>query len=101
MDSSHRAGTHQRTLGMLFEHPLDHNIQWREVISLLESLGTAVEGGHDSLHVTVNNNKVTLQRPKHKDVGEEEIMQIRKFLLAAGVEPPHPSKGPDSTRAAP
>jgi hypothetical protein len=96
MDSVHRAGSHQRTLGLLFEHPLNHNIEWREVVHLLESLGTAVDGTHDSLHVTVNNKSVVLHRPKHKDLVEEDIVQIRHFLLGAGVEAPHPTKGPNS-----
>ena len=99
MDSVHRAGAHQRTLGILFEHPMNHNIEWREVVHLLQSLGTAVDGVHNSLHVTVNNSTVVLYRPKHKDLAEEEIMQIRHFLLGAGVEPPHPPKGPNSAPA--
>jgi len=98
MDSVHRAGSHQRTLGLLFEHPLNHNIEWRAVVHLLQSLGTAVDGAHDSLHVTVNNKSVVLHRPTHKDLAEADIVQIRHFLLGAGVEPPHPTKGPNSNR---
>jgi hypothetical protein len=96
MASVHRAASHQRTLGMLFEHPMNHNIEWREVVHLLESLGTAVEGADDAFHVTVNNQTVVLHRPKHKDLTAEQIMQLRHFLLRAGIEPPHPTKGPNS-----
>jgi hypothetical protein len=99
MASMHRAASHQRTLGMLFEHPMTHNIEWRQVVHLLQSLGTAVDGTHDSLHVTINNEAVVLRRPKHKDLAEEQIIELRHFLRRAGVEPPHPSKGPNSDPA--
>jgi hypothetical protein len=96
MPSAHRAASHERTLGMLFEHPMPHNIEWRNVVHLLEALGTTVDGTHDSVHVTVNNETVVLHRPKHKDLTEEQVMQVRHFLLRAGIEPPHPSKGPSA-----
>jgi hypothetical protein len=99
MASVNTVTSHQRILGMLFEHPMSHNIEWRQVVHLLESLGTAVEGSHDSLHVTVNNEAIVLHRPKHKDLSEEQIVQIRHFLVRAGVQAPHPTKGPNSDPA--
>jgi hypothetical protein len=96
MESVHRSASHQRTLGTLFQHPLTHNIEWREVVSLFESLGSAVEGGHETLHVTINKQTIVLHPPKHKGLSEDLVMQIRHFLMRAGVEPPHPDKGPNS-----
>jgi hypothetical protein len=96
MASTHRAASHDRTLAMLFEHPMAGNIEWRQVVALFEAIGTAVEGAHDALHVTVNGQTDVLHRPRHKDIEEEEIAQIRHFLRRAGVEPPHPTKGPGS-----
>jgi hypothetical protein len=93
--------SHERTLGMLFEHPLPHNIEWRDVVRMLESLGTAVDGTSDSLHVTVNNETVVLHRPKHKDVAADQVMELRHFLRRAGVAPPHPAKGPNSDPPSP
>jgi hypothetical protein len=98
-DVIHRAGSHQRTLDMLFEHPMSHNIEWRDIVTLLESLGTAVEGAHGALHATINKQSVVLHRPKHKDVPQEEIINIRHFLRRAGVEPRRPAKGPNSDPA--
>ena len=100
MTSVHRAASHQRVLGMLFEHPMSRNIEWREVVHLLEALGTAVDGSHDCLHVTVNKETVVLHRPRHKDLAEEQIIQVRHFLTRAGIEPPHSSKGPNGDRGA-
>jgi hypothetical protein len=95
MVPEHRAATHQRTLEMVFEHPMSHNIEWRNIVSLLESIGTVVEGTHDALHVTVNDETVVLRRPKHKDIPEEQLMQLRHFLRRAGVEPAAPRKEPN------
>jgi len=99
MTSVHRAASHERILGMLFEHPMSHNIEWNDVVHLLQAIGTAVAGHHDTLHVTINNETVVLHRPKHKALAEDQIMQIRHFLRRAGVEPPHPTKGPNSDPA--
>jgi hypothetical protein len=99
MASMHRAASHQRTLGMLFEHPMAHNIEWRDVVHLLQSRGTAVDGAGNTLHVTVNQASVVLHRPKHKALAEEQLMEIRHFLLRAGVAPPHRAKGPNSDPA--
>ena len=94
-DSDHRAASHQRTLGILFEHPIARNAEWRDVVHLLESLGTVVDGAKGTVHVTVNGQSTVFHRPKHKDVTDgDQLMQIRHFLLRAGVEPPHPEKGP-------
>ena len=94
MASVHRAGTHERTLGMLFEHPLSHNIEWRDVVQLLAAIGTTKEGGHDTLHATVNDKTVILHGTHHKTLGSEQVMQLRHFLRDAGVEPPQAAKGP-------
>ena len=94
MASVHRAGTHERTLGMLFEHPLSHNIEWRDVVQMLAAIGTTKEGGHDTLHATVNGKTVILHGTHHKTLGSEQVMQLRHFLRDAGVEPPHLAKGP-------
>jgi hypothetical protein len=88
--------SHERTLGLLFEHPTSHNIEWRDVDSLLNSLGTATEGANGAVHITVNGQTVVLHRPKHKDVTEEQVIELRHFLRRAGIEPPHPAKGPGS-----
>ena len=39
-------GRHRDTLRRIFEHPTSHNIEWHEVMSLLEAVGT-VTRHHD------------------------------------------------------
>jgi hypothetical protein len=99
MSSVHRSASHERTLEMLFQHPISNNIEWRQVVALLQAIGTASEASNGSLHVTVNNESVVLHRPKHKDVQEELVMRIRHFLVRAGIEPPPVTKGPTGDSA--
>jgi hypothetical protein len=79
---------------MLFEHPISHNIEWRDVIRMLDSLGTTAEGGHDGLRVTVNDKTVVFHHTQDKTLNAEQVQQMRHFLRDAGVELPHHAKGP-------
>jgi hypothetical protein len=88
MPPAHRAAAHERTLEMLFSHPLSGNIEWRDVLHLLQSVGATKEGGHDTLHATVNGKTVILHGTHHKTLGEEQVMQLRHFLRSVGVEAP-------------
>ena len=88
MTSSHRAGGHERVLGMVFEHPTSHNIEWRDFVHMLGALGQVVEEPNGSLHFTVNGETLVLHRPKHKDLEEEQIMHVRHFFRKVGIEPP-------------
>jgi hypothetical protein len=94
MTSAHRAGAHERILGMLFEHPMSHNIEWRDVLQLLDAIGSTKEGGHDTVHATVNGKTVILHGTHHKALGSEQVMQLRHFLRDAGVQPAPATKGP-------
>lgn len=86
--------SHERTLGMLFEHPTSHNIEWRDVIRMLDAIGVTADGGHDGLRATVNGKTVVFHHTYHKTLDEDQVQQMRHFLRDAGVQPPHPAKGP-------
>jgi hypothetical protein len=91
---THRAAAHQRTLGMIFEHPTSHNIEWRDVIHMLDSIGTTADGGHDGLRVTVNQKTVVFHHTQDKTLTNEQVQQMRHFLRDAGIQVPQPAKGP-------
>lgn len=91
MSSPHRAAGHERILGMLFEHPMSHNIEWRDFVHMLGALGRVVEEPNGSLHFTVNAETLVLHRPhKGKDLTEEQITQVRHFFRKVGIAPPAP-----------
>ena len=73
----------------IFGHPISGNIEWRQVVSLFESLGANVtETSHSRIKVSLNGQERGFTRPHHKDVAsKDEIMEIRHFLEAAGVAP--------------
>lgn len=86
--------SHERTLGMLFEHPTSHNIEWRDVIHMLDSIGATADGGHDGLRATVNGKTVVFHHAYQKALTDDQVHQMRHFLRDAGIQPPHPAKGP-------
>jgi hypothetical protein len=88
MTEPHLNGKHDTTLRMLFQHPLSHNLEWKDVIHLLSTLGTVDEKHDGRLAVSVNGHETVLHRPKHKDLGTDELMQVRHLLTQAGITAP-------------
>jgi hypothetical protein len=88
------SGTHQKVYDQLFQHPLPHNLQWRELWSMLGALpmATAIEEKDGKLKVTRNGHTIVLHRPRGKDLADEsELMQIRHFLQQSSLPTPPPA----------
>ncbi len=73
-------GSHLRTYERIFQHPLSHNLEWRDVHSLLGKLGSVVEEPNGNLKVTRNGQNLVLHPTRAKDLETEEIMTLRHFL---------------------
>jgi hypothetical protein len=85
----HRAASHERTLEQLFQHPVAHNVEWRDVVRLLEAVGSIQEEHNGKLRVEIHGQTTVLHRPRHKDLADvEQLVEIRHFLERAGVKPP-------------
>jgi hypothetical protein len=79
--SSTLSGSHLRTYDRLFQHPVSHNLEWRDVRSLFGHLGHMTEEANGNLKVTRNGQTLVLHAPQTKDVAStEELMQLRHFL---------------------
>ncbi len=80
---------HDRVLNAIFKEPLSGNIHWRDVESLLNYLGAAVEPGHGArMRVVLNGVEGTLHRPHHGGVcPKHDVRHLREYLVAAGVNP--------------
>jgi hypothetical protein len=77
---------HRDTLLKIFQHPTSHNIEWPEVISLLEAVG-AVEKRHDGKYaVKIGDESEVLTRPKHKDIDVQQVIDLRRMLKNAGYD---------------
>jgi hypothetical protein len=88
------SGSHQKVFHRLFEQPIPHNLQWREVRSMLGAITDAesVEDQNGTLKVTRNSQTLILHRPRGKDLaGKKELLQVRHFLERSGTPPPVPA----------
>lgn len=75
------SGSHLRTYQTIFQHPISHNLQWRDVHALFRRLGQVEEKPNGSFLVTRNGQSLVLPAPRTKDVGEtEDVIKIRHFL---------------------
>ena len=82
---------HNRTLDQIFAHPTSHNIHWRDVVRLFESLGgTTEQTKHDHLKVKLSDKEMTFPIPRgggHTLQSDHEISSIRRFLKDCGFHP--------------
>lgn len=81
-------GAHLRTYQTIFQHPISHNLGWREVHSLFRHVGEVNEEPNGNLKVTRNGQTLILHPSRTKDVAEtEELMALRHFLQRSEAVP--------------
>jgi hypothetical protein len=78
---------HRRTLDAIFTEPVSSNIHWREIESLLNSLGARIQSGHGArFRVALNGIEGTLHRPHHTgSASKQDVRHLREFLLRSGI----------------
>ena len=80
-------GHHRATVEKIYNHPVSHNIQWHDVLSLLRSVATVTEEPGGRYKVTLGPETETFDAPRHHDVGEQQVVDLRRMLKAAGITP--------------
>jgi hypothetical protein len=86
-EPEHLNNHHRDTLRKIFEHPASHNIEWREVVSLLEAVGT-VDVRHDAeVSVQIGPEREFFEPPAGKDIDEQMVVDLRRMLSKAGFGP--------------
>jgi hypothetical protein len=83
----HLSSHHRDTLRRIFSHPASGNIEWREVVSLLDYVGTTAEERNGKLRVTLGPETEVFEPPRGKDIDEQMIVDLRRLLTQAGVTP--------------
>ena len=78
---------HRVTLEKIFSHPLSGNVEWRQVLSLLEAVGTTTQEPNGKVKVELGGATQVLQPPGDKDVDRQMIVDLRRMLTYAGFEP--------------
>ena len=77
---------HRNTLEKIFNHPAGGNVEWRQVLSLLEAVGTTTEEHNGKIKVTLGPETEVLQPPRDKDIDQQMIVDLRRMLANAGFE---------------
>ena len=84
LDSHHRA-----TLEKIFEHPTTHNLEWHDVLSLLEAVGTATETHKGRFRLSVGSTTIVMDLPKGHghDLSDQQLVDLRHLLSGEGITP--------------
>jgi len=82
LDAHHRA-----TVQKIFNHPVGHNIQWHDVLSLLQSVATVTQERKGRYTVTLGSETETFDAPRHHDLDEQQVLDLRRMLSGAGITP--------------
>ena len=78
---------HRKTLHALFSHPISANIDFKEVMHLLEEVGAEIDNkSGNRVGVKLNGHSVAFMHAQH-DLPKEEVVQVRKLLESCGIEP--------------
>jgi hypothetical protein len=78
---------HRVTLEKIFNHPLSGNVEWRQVLSLLAAVGTTTQEPNGKVKVELGGQTEVFRPPDDKDVDRELIVDLRRMLTNAGLEP--------------
>ena len=82
-------GTHRKTLEKILANPVNGNVDWILIESLLKALGCrVVEGAGSSVTFEFNGRKLTLHRPHPgKEALRYRVLAVRDFVQRIGVKP--------------
>ena len=75
---------HRDTLEKIFSHASSGNIEWRQVLSLLDALGASTREHNGKLRVTLGGEIEIVQPPSGKDIDEPTLVDVRRMLTNAG-----------------
>jgi len=78
---------HRKVLHALFAHPISANIDFKQVMHVLEELGAEIDNkSGNRVGVKLNGVSVAFTHAHH-DLPKTEVTQVRKFLESCGVTP--------------
>jgi hypothetical protein len=71
---------HVHMLSELYAHPIAHNIEWRDLIPALTSIGLTHVDKNGDHHFTRNDHTVAFGHANHDTLDAEEILKLRHFI---------------------
>jgi hypothetical protein len=82
----HLSGHHRDTLQQIFQKKTNYNVEWHDVISLLEEVGS-IEQQHDDMFLfRIGQETEVLRRPSGKDIDGQQLVDLRRILTSAGYD---------------
>ncbi len=80
---------HARTLNAIFADPIQSRILWRDIETILETLGAEISERRGSrICISLNGVDAVFHRPHpRKETDKGAVSSMRRFLKEAGVEP--------------
>lgn len=79
----------KKTLQLIFTDPLNGNLEWSKIESLLVSLGcNVIEGSGSSVTFEYQGKRSYFHRPHpQKEALKYRVKAVREFLVSIGVKP--------------
>lgn len=74
----------QRVLARVFQHPLSHNLSWREALGLIASLGSVSHAHDGDVVLRIGQVESRFKPGRDKDLSAEALMALRHVLTRAG-----------------
>lgn len=88
----HLNNHHEDTLSAILNHPVSHNIEWKDVVSLIAAVGDIEEKHDGKFLVKIGPESETIERPRGKDIDTQQIVDLRRMFSNAGYETKQPGK---------
>lgn len=79
----HLNNQHRDTVAKILQHPASHNVEWHAVLSLLQYIGQVDERHDGRFKVTIGGETEIFDKPKHKNIDEQQVVDLRRMLRAA------------------
>ena len=83
--SAHLSENHRNTLYHLERHPTSHNLEWHDILALLDEVAQVTEEHNGKVRVRLGQSELVLTRPRHKDIDEQTVMEVRRLLRDNGI----------------
>ena len=82
----HLSSHHRDTLLRIFQQRTNYNVEWHDVVSLLEAIGS-IEQQHDDMFLfRIGHETEVLRRPSDKDIDGQQLVDLRRILTSAGYD---------------
>ncbi len=80
---------HQKTLVLIFENPIRSDVNWADIIALLQYIGAEISEGKGSrVRIALNGIRAVFHRPHPgKETDKGALKSMRRFLVQTGVKP--------------